>query len=176
MGDLHLDVFHNNVWIEDVMTPISGNQGDQWHEQVVDLSAYDGEIITLRFRGITGGYASDICIDDFSMDGTYQPSALSLDLKVFLEGPCIGTEMSTYLCACSSIPLAQPFFIEPWYYDGTESVTIMPGNAVDWILVELRDATSAANATPATTIARQAGLLLNNGRIVATDGSSPLIL
>ena len=52
----------------------------------------------------------------------------------------------------------------------------MPGNAVDWILVELRDATSAANATPATTVAWQAGLLLNNGRIVTTDGTSNLPL
>jgi hypothetical protein len=174
MGDLHLDVFHNNVWIEDVMTPISENQGDQWHEQVVDLSAYDGEIVKLRFRGITGGYASDICIDDFSINGNAQSTTLIVDLTAFLEGPCTGTEMSTYLCAYNSIPLGQPFFIAPWFYDGTESALIMPGNAVDWVLVELRDAVSAVDATPATTIARQAGLLLNDGSIVATDGSSLL--
>ena len=56
------------------MTPISGNQGDQWLEQVVDLSAYAGEIIKLRFRGVTGAdWASDICIDDFSIDGNTIP-------------------------------------------------------------------------------------------------------
>jgi hypothetical protein len=174
MGDLHLDVFHNNVWIEDVMTPISGNQGDQWYESVVDLSAYDGEIITIRFRGITGGYASDICIDDFSLDGIPQQHSMAVDLKVFLEGPCIGAEMSTYLCTCGAVPTAQPFNTAPWNYYGTESVVVFPGNAVDWVLVELRDATSAAAATPATTIARQAGILFSDGRIVATDGYSPL--
>ncbi len=174
MGDLHLDVFHNNVWIEDVMTPISGNQGDQWHEHEVDLSAFDGEIITFRFRGVTGGYASDICIDDFSIDGIEYPLGVTLDLTVFLEGPCNGTEMTTNLCACSVLPTSQPFNTVPWNYNGLESANTIPGNVVDWVLVELRDATSAENATPATMIDRQAGLLLNDGSIVATDGSSLL--
>ena len=175
MGTLHLDVFINDAWIEDIMTPISGNQGDQWHEQVVDLTAYAGEIIELRFRGITGaGYASDICIDDFSIDGTQLPSALDVDLTVFLEGPCIGTEMSTYLCTCGAIPLSQPFNTAPWFYPGIESIFVLPGDAVDWVLVELRDATSAAGATPATAVARQAGLLFKDGSIVSTDGLSPL--
>lgn len=175
MGVLHLDVFVVDTWIEDVMTPIVGNQGDQWQEQIVDLSAFVGDVIKLRFRGITGAdWASDICIDDFSIDGTPLPSGISVDLTVFLEGPCNGTEMSTYLCTCSAIPLAQPYFIEPWNYEGSESVAVMPGNAVDWILVELRDAPAASAATPATMVARQAGLLLNDGSIVATDGTSPL--
>ncbi len=175
MGTLHLDLFLNDVWIEDVMTPISGNQGDQWHEQVVNLTEYAGEIIELRFRGITGsGYASDICIDDFSIDGNVLPSNLTVNLKVFLEGPCIGNVMSTYLCTCGAIPLSQPFNTAPWNYNGTESVTVFPGNAVDWVLVELRDATSAPNATSATTIARQAGLLFSDGSILATDGTSHL--
>lgn len=71
MGTLHLDIGVNDVWTEDIMTPISGNQGDQWLEQVVDLSGWEGQIIRLRFRGITGSdWASDICIDDFSITGT----------------------------------------------------------------------------------------------------------
>ncbi|MEZ5196603.1 MAG: hypothetical protein R2764_09430 [Bacteroidales bacterium] len=66
MGTLHLDVFANELWVEDIMTPISGNQGNQWFEQVVDLTAYEGAVVKFRFRGITGAdWASDICIDDF---------------------------------------------------------------------------------------------------------------
>jgi hypothetical protein len=42
-------------------------------------------------------------------------------------------------------------------------------------LFELRDATSAVEAVPSTIVARQAGLLLKDGSIVATDGSSPLL-
>ena len=43
-------------------------------------------------------------------------------------------------------------------------------------MVELREtAGGAGSATPATTISRQAGFILNNGRIVATDGISNMI-
>jgi hypothetical protein len=176
MGTLHLDVFLNDAWIEDAMTPISGNQGDQWHEQVIDLTAYAGEIIKLRFRGITGsGYASDIAIDDFSIDGTMLAPNLKVEIKAFLEGPFVATEMTTELNSGGLLPLSQPYNMEPWNYNGTESVAVMPANAVDWVLVELRDATSAANATLNTRFARQAALLLNNGNIVATDGSSTLL-
>ncbi len=47
-------------------------------------------------------------------------------------------------------------------------------NVVDWVLVELRDAPSAAAATSATRIARQAAFILNDGSIVGLDGSSVL--
>ena len=50
----------------------------------------------------------------------------------------------------------------------------IPANMVDWILVDLRDATSAENAGSATRIARKAGIMLTDGSIVGTDGSSPL--
>jgi hypothetical protein len=176
MGTLHLDVFLDDVWIEDAMIPISGNQGDLWHEQVVDLTAYAGEIIKLRFRGITGsGYASDIAIDDFSIDGTIVAPNLNIELKAFLEGPFVATEMTTTLNSEGLLPLTQPYNMEPWNYNGTESLEVMPANVVDWVLVELRDATSAASANLNTRFARQAGLLLNNGDIVATDGSSTLL-
>ena len=176
MGTLHLDVFLNDGWIEDVMTPISGDQGNQWHEKMVDLTAYAGEIIKLRFRGITGaGYASDIAIDDFSIDGTELASDLKVDIKALLEGPFVATEMATALNSGGLLPLSQPYNMEPWYYTGTESVDVMPANVVDWVLIELRDATSAANADLNTRFARQAALLLNNGNIVATDGSSTLL-
>ncbi len=72
------------------------------------------------------------------------------------------------------IPLSQPFNMAPWNYNGTESVAAIPTGVVDWVLVELRDATSAANATSATRIARQAGFIKTDGSIVATDGTSPM--
>ena len=42
----------------------SGNQGISWHNASVDLSAYVGGIVTLRFVGMTGNsYTSDMAID-----------------------------------------------------------------------------------------------------------------
>jgi PKD repeat protein len=97
---------------------------------------------------------------------------ISLDLTVFMEGPFSGTQMSTVLG--NLIPITQPYNVLPWNYTGSESVVAVPANVVDWVLVELRDATSAATATGATIVDRQAAFLLNNGSIVGLDGSSNL--
>lgn len=50
------------VWSE------SGNQGDQWLEAVVDLSAYAGTVTKMRFRGTAGtSFTSDMAVDDFGI-------------------------------------------------------------------------------------------------------------
>lgn len=65
MGSLHIDLFTSGAWINDIVTPISGDQGTAWNVLTVDLSAYVGEVVKLRVRGITGtDYTSDIAIDD----------------------------------------------------------------------------------------------------------------
>jgi hypothetical protein len=87
-----------------------------------------------------------------------------LDLTVFLEGPFNGSGMDTDIN--SILPLAQPFNTTPWNYNGTESVAAIPTGAVEWVLVELRDAASAGQATGGTTIDRQAGFLMDNGQVV----------
>jgi len=99
-------------------------------------------------------------------------NGMNVSIKAIIEGPFNVSSMTTGINAI--LPLAQPYNAVPWNYNGTESVAAMPANVVDWVLVELRDASTAANATLATRIARKAALLLNNGSIVATDGTSPL--
>jgi pimeloyl-ACP methyl ester carboxylesterase len=97
-----------------------------------------------------------------------------LDIKVFLEGPFNGSEMNTTLSGFTDFPLSQPFNVSPWNYTGTESVTAIPSDIVDWILLELRDAPSAAAATSATRIARIAAFLKKDGSIVGMNGTSLL--
>ncbi len=98
-----------------------------------------------------------------------------LDLTVFLEGPFAGNNLMNTGLNPDDLPLTQPYSGSPWLYPGTESVSSIPNNQiVDWVLVELRDAASAVTATGATTIARKAGFLLNNGSVVGTDGSGRL--
>jgi glucose/arabinose dehydrogenase len=102
-------------------------------------------------------------------------SGINLDVRVYLEGPYSGTQMTTDLNTSGVIPLAQPFNTAPWNYAGNEMVTAIPNSdVVDWVLVELRDAPSASAATEATIIARQAAFLLSDGSIVGLDGSSLL--
>jgi PKD repeat protein len=93
-----------------------------------------------------------------------------LDMKIFLEGPFDGANMSTSIN--DLLPLNQPFNVSPWNYNGTESVAAIPNsNIVDWVLVDLRDAPSVETATQATSIVRQAAFLRNDGRIVDLSGN-----
>jgi len=97
-------------------------------------------------------------------------------LEVFLEGPYNQTEMNTTLNDNGLISLTQPFGTVPWNYFGTETVVAIPNaDVVDWVLVELRDATDAASATTATRLVRKAAFLLKDGSVVDIDGSSVLV-
>jgi len=71
--------------------------------------------------------------------------------------------------------LSQPYNTSPWNYAGNESVTSIPNaNVVDWVLVELRDASSAGGAGSSTRLARQAAFILKDGSYVGTNWSSLL--
>lgn len=90
--------------------------------------------------------------------------------RLFLEGPFnSGTSlMNTTLRSASLLPRLQPFDIAPWNYSGAETVpqqSDIPTNAVDWVLLELRD---NANAL----IASRAGFLLNDGTLRDIDGTA----
>ncbi len=68
MGTLSVEVTEDcmnwtTVWSR------SGDQGNLWLEAYVDLSAYVGPTLTIRFRGVTGSsFRSDMAIDDISVD------------------------------------------------------------------------------------------------------------
>ncbi len=97
------------------------------------------------------------------------PATIQVDVTVFLEGPYNGTDMNTDLNAI--IPLQQTLtFIG---YDGPEEVPEIPNtDIVDWIGIELRDATDVNSATAETAIGGGAFFLLKDGSIVGLDGSS----
>jgi hypothetical protein len=98
-----------------------------------------------------------------------------LDLTVFLQGPYAGGNLMSTSLNPEYLPLNQPFNTNPWDYNGTESVTAIPNSqVVDWVLIDLRDAASAATATGSTTIAKKAGFLLNDGSVVGLDGTGRL--
>lgn len=90
-------------------------------------------------------------------------------IKVFLEGAYNTTTnaMNTNLRNQNLIPKNQPFNADPWFYNGTESVALpsdIPSNAVDWVLLELRQATDNN-----IVLARRACFLLSNGTIKDVD-------
>ena len=68
MGELHIDVQSNGQWINDIVPAFTGNKGSQWNKTTISLAAYIGQVINVRFRGITGAtYQSDMAIDAISI-------------------------------------------------------------------------------------------------------------
>jgi len=147
---------------------VIASSGDYYENANASLSWTLGEIATETYSG-----GSNILTQGFQ-----QPIGVTVkgvDILVFLEGPFSGTQMSTGLNSGDQIPVLQPYNTTPWNYSGTETADPIPNiDVVDWVLIELRDAESAGLATPATMIARQAALLLDDGSVVGVDGSSIL--
>jgi PKD repeat protein/endonuclease/exonuclease/phosphatase family metal-dependent hydrolase len=126
----------------------------------------------LSYTGTTGDKGSP------GTNGTGQnlvSPAFDLNLKVYLEGPFNGSGMTASLGGLVDFPLSQPYSGTPWGYDGTEAILSLPNpDVVDWVLVELRDATDIASATEATVISRRAAFVMTSGAITDTDGTSLL--
>ncbi len=98
---------------------------------------------------------------------------ITLNIKVFLQGPYGNNTMSAGLL--NVLPEEQPYDVAPFNYFGNEQVSSIPGNDItDWILVELRNATTPSQAGPATVIARRAAFLKQNGLVVDTSGTNML--
>lgn len=92
MGELHVDILVNGTWINDIMPVISGDQGSAWLEQTVDLGPYAFNIVSLRFRGITGSdFNSDIAIDDINIDDALNVDNLSSNQFAIYPNPSNGT-------------------------------------------------------------------------------------
>ena len=118
--------------------------------------------------------------DDSNCAGANVKTGPNLSVSVFLEGAFNENTglMRTNLRDQNLLPLLQPYSVAPWNYLGTESVASIndfPLNAVDWVLVELKMGTPNLGVSVGTTlIERVAGILLDDGRVVAVDGFSPL--
>jgi len=149
---------------------VLASSGNYYENASVSLSWTLGEIATETYSS-----GNIILTQGFQQPTTVTLSGINVDVLVYLEGPFSGTEMNAELNVSGAIPLIQPYNAEPWNYAGTESVPAIPNSdVVDWVLVELRDATDAASATSTSRIARQAAFLLKDGTVVGLDGSSVL--
>jgi hypothetical protein len=119
-------------------------------------------------------------IDDLALaiadgESDFISSGLLFSLKIFLEGPYNSTNDNMDNGLNGIIPnTATSAYASAHNYSGSESFASVPSSAVDWVLVELRDASTAAGATSSTVVDTVAGLLLQDGSIVASDGISNL--
>lgn len=92
-------------------------------------------------------------------------SSSRISARVFMEGYYNGnnglTRNSNY---ASLIPSRQPFNVAPWFYNGIESVTNIPANVIDWILMVTRTANGDI-------LEQKAGFITTTGEVMDIDGS-----
>lgn len=103
MGSLTLEASTDggNTWFS--LWSRSGNQGDQWYRQYIDLSPFHQQVIQLRFRGITGsGPRSEMALDQIEF---YGPNSLGISVNTFYrdqDGDGFGNPMMP-LPSCASV-------------------------------------------------------------------------
>lgn len=103
----------------------------------------------------------------FNEPGLVYGNTMSLlHIKAYLQGPWNGGEMTTSLYEGGLIPLMQPYGTVPWQYEGNECVSVIPADAVDWILVQVRH-----EADPDRIIAQRACFLRKDGILMDLDGT-----
>ena len=97
------------------------------------------------------------------------PAMVSIDAKVYLEGAFNGTAMDPYPQA--ELPNYQPYFDNPWYYQGMEYLESNGSNeVVDWCLLELRVSDgNILDAIADTAVWKKACLVLSDGSIRDTN-------
>ncbi|MEM9338477.1 MAG: S8 family serine peptidase [Bacteroidota bacterium] len=80
----------------------SGNQGNTWNQATIDLSAYAGGGVQLRFVGTTGtSWSSDIAIDQLSLTGGTSVTSSAYEITSAIE-----SELST-------LPLSAEIYPNP---------------------------------------------------------------
>ena len=84
MGDLRVDVqdiSNSTPWT--TVKLISGEQGPDWQKTTVDLSAYVGSLIKIRFNALTGAsFTSDMAVDDVYI---YEPEPFDAGVVDFIS-------------------------------------------------------------------------------------------
>jgi len=84
---------------------------------------------------------------------------IGVGAKLYLEGPYTSSAKSTTISG--SIPTLSP------YSEAVRTVSSIPANVVDWVLVQLRD-----QITPSTVVASRAAFLNNDGYIIDDAGNN----
>jgi len=160
----------------------SGDWTSVW--EVLPESSIGPETITLEISNDDVGQPDfQICcylqgdfwnLDYWYLDDLVLYTPLTLDLTLFLEGPFKIDQMTNDLNTSGYLPLEQPFNVHPWNYSGTEMVTTIPNSSItDWILIEIIQINPMPHPDYSS-VTKQAGFILQNGKITGIDGSSPL--
>lgn len=132
------------------------------------LSLVNGQTYYVRIKTVNGAGLESMPV---SSNGQTVDIGTNVQVTLFLEGAYNSSTglMTTHLRNDNLIPLAQSFNRSPWHYTGAEAyanAADIPSNAVDWVLIELRNA-----ANNYQLVESAAGMLLADGSVVNANGS-----
>lgn len=148
----------------DLNTWITGDSGGTWSGEGVTGNWFVPNSVSPNTYSLTYTVGTGACAASQTQTltvNTCTPAGIVGQFRVWLGGAYNATTntMSTQLRDNNWLPHKQPYHIAPWNYATPDSVGILPSNAVDWILIELRQV--ATNEL----VSRQAALLLNDGTV-----------
>ncbi|MDP2189147.1 MAG: hypothetical protein Q8J69_10740 [Sphingobacteriaceae bacterium] len=102
-----------------------------------------------------------------------QHTWLRLQMKAHLEGPYNKENNQMIQNLTGIIPRQHPYKNSPFNFSSYDSIQVLPAGAlIDWVLLEVRMASAAANATAATIKARTLAFIDNQGNLVDTAGGT----
>ncbi len=86
MGSLALEVSSDSGATWTSVWSKAGDQGNAWYTASVDLSAYAGKTVSLRFNGITGTtWQGDMAVDAFNFDAGTQAACVPATLTITFD-------------------------------------------------------------------------------------------
>ncbi|GEM_PF-1073780 len=167
-------------YFEDTDLDGAGNSGASFLTTTLTDFAFTFSIpatanaMSIRIVAI-GNSAEEAVVDNIRISaepgGPIAPSSAIIAATTLLEGAYGSSTMNTTING--DIPLTQPYNFNG-HLGG--SATSIPVGAVDWVLVELREATSPATANNATKVGSAAGFLMSDGSIKTINGTSDLTI
>ena len=145
MGELHVDVWSSGSWTNDVRSPLVGQYQTAdtaaWLRAGVELGAYAGQVIKVRFRGITGSsFTSDMAIDDVTIN-----EIDSLGFPYEIQAQRVETPLLT------KMPLTQTGIVSAIDFSGTFS-NVGPSDNGDLNVEVVNSSTVFTNSITGATV------------------------
>ncbi|MEO1515665.1 MAG: S8 family serine peptidase [Bacteroidota bacterium] len=81
VGELRVSIFNGQRWAL-LVQPLQGEQGKNWRNLEIDLKAYVGQKVNIRFSATTGaGFLSDIAIDNVGLFDKNSPPVTHFNMS-----------------------------------------------------------------------------------------------
>ncbi len=152
-----VDMDGTTVW--EYVNPVSGTEIFNQGTSPDNTRTFRAERYAADYAGLAG---RDLTPQGYIESGsTFDCEIFIARIKVILEGAYDASSGMMRADLGALLPLEQPFNRPPWNYAGTELLSNIPNNMVDWILLEVRDANNNNQI-----LAQKAAILLNDGDIV----------